>query len=221
MKRIGDNTELLRCEGVVTDQVRKCLHKYYVGRFPPRKKAAVSAKIFRISLAFTTRQFSDFIGLIRKGFLLSFGASIFPWQWCERWPDVFADHGDAYAGNLFSSAEVSEVCSGSQGGWVDSVLSFYHLSRLHGLALMLKHCRWQNGWAWALLWSQSSEMRTPGPSWEAQLELCFVPHFSLFINKVKNQGFQGRRSPKFLFSILLTRWQVNSDSSFTKPEKLY
>lgn len=59
------------------------------------------------------------------------------------------------------------------------------------------------------------------PAGEAQLELYFVPHFSLFINKAKNQGFQGHRSPKFLFSILLTRWQVNSDSSFIKPEKLY
>lgn len=95
-------------EGVVTDQVRKCLHKYYVGRFPPRKSHCFCQNIQNLSgihhKTIVRLYWSD-----QERLLLSFSASIFPWQWCERWPDVFVDHGDAYAGSLFpsSSAEVS------------------------------------------------------------------------------------------------------------------
>jgi len=49
MQRIGDNAELLSCEGVVTDQLRKCLQKSYVGRFSPRKSLHFCQNIQNLS----------------------------------------------------------------------------------------------------------------------------------------------------------------------------
>lgn len=96
-----------------------------------------------------------------------------------------------------------EVCSCSQGGWVDSELSFYDISRLHELALMLQPCMSPGFALEPELWDENPMSQLGRLSLN---RLCAT--FLFLINKGKNQGFQGHRSPKFLFNILLTRWQV-------------
>lgn len=148
---------------MVTDQVRKCLHKSYVGRFSPRKSLCFCQNI-RISLASTTRKLSDLTGPAGKDFFFHFGvlgASVLSWQWCEGdWmSSLTVEMPTQGISSLLLQQRWVEACSYSWGGWVARELGFYKVTRLHVLVL-LKHCRMGKSrlcsGAWALRWGTSA-----------------------------------------------------------------
>ena len=193
--------------------MRICLHKSYVGRFSPRKSRRFCQNIQNLSgIHHKTIVRLDWSG--RERLLLSFlcvwcqhvsltvmwevtGWVHWPWRCLRRESLSFFFGRGEWKPAVVPKEDGLLVCSviiKSPGcmGWCCLSIAGGRMGKSR-LCSGARALRWET---WEL--SQLGRLRVN--------YVCLVPYFSFFINKAKNQGFQGHRSPKFQFNTLVTRW---------------